>query len=445
MHIPETLPHPVTPEATPRIQEIQGQVLAARLHKNIAFFQVGIPGIEEHQVAVGRTYSEDGKVADNLDNVKFGDIVAARGSVGETETSKRRGLGQQTLFTDRLTIVTDNQMHRWPGEDVAAQLERQADHTKALLERHAVRRTIRGLLDDDGYVELETSMLQRDPSGAAARTFVTQANFNNAEYHLRIAPEIDLKLEMARTGLPKVYELGRNFRNEGASPTHHPEFTNLEMYTVGAGQAESIAMASELLARIASNLEITEPVDFEAATSADYAELFDQHLGIDVYALLGMDDEAQAAFLRSYLITNNILDPQISELHTTGMLDQMFKRVIRPKLVGATVVTGYLSRQMPLAATLADRQGIVDGFQVIIRQHEVVKAYNELTDPLQLEMNLAAQARESVEDATATDPRLIEAAKMGLPQMYGIGVGLDRFHALMTGRRIENVIPVPIK
>lgn len=450
MTAPETRinlpPHEVSqPEAAPDLTHIQGQVLAARLHRKIAFFTVGIPGQDESQIAVARTPDEEGVYADGLANIKTGDIISAEGVLGETEASKKRGLGQITLFATELSVVADNQTPRWPGEDLTAQHERQADHTRVLLERQAARQSIRGLLDARGYVELETSMLQRNPSGAAARTFTTTANFNGAEYHLRIAPEIDLKLEMAKTGLPRVYEIGRNFRNEGVSATHHPEFTNMEMYTVGANQDESIGTAGELLSKIAEAQSAEEPTEFDTMPVLDYAELFDEHLDIDLHALAALDDTDQAEYLRAYVVRNNILDPALTELHTSGMLDQMFKRVIRPKLIGASVITGYLSRQMPLAASLPGQTEIVDGFQVIFRQQEIVKAYNELVDPLQLQENLAAQAGESDEDATATDPRLIEAARMGLPQMYGIGIGLDRFHALLTDRRIEDIIPVPIK
>ncbi|MDB5181919.1 MAG: lysyl-tRNA synthetase [Candidatus Saccharibacteria bacterium] len=442
----ENTPYPVeNPMPEPEQTSLQGQVLFSRLHSRIAFFQVGIPGVEERQVAIPRTPNEDGTYSDDLVNIKIGDVVSATGTLGETETSKRRGLGQISLFADKLTVNADNQAPRWPGEHTMAQLDRQADHTTALLERHASRRAIRTMLDSQGYVELETSILQQNPSGAAARTFSTVANFNNATYHLRIAPEIDLKYEMARTGLPRVYEIGRNFRNEGISPTHHPEFTNMEMYTVGDDQDTSIATARKLLATTAEAFNVTEPVDFDRAPILDYGDLFKRHLGIDLDKLSKLGNDEQAAYLRTYMVRNNIIDPAVTDLHTTGMLDLMFKKVVRPTLIGASIVTGYLSRQMPLAAARADNPNIVDGFQVIVHTQEVVKAYNELTDPELLQKNLAAQAGEAEEDATPTDPRLIEAARMGLPQMYGIGLGLDRFHALMTGRRIEDVIPVSIK
>jgi lysyl-tRNA synthetase class 2 len=454
MQIPHGSPHTLSREAVPAggpavealTEEVtvQGQVMAARLHKNWAFFTVGIPGVEERQVVVGRPPVEEGQ-DDGLANIKIGDLVAASGTLGETAISKRKNLGQISLFATALEVVADNEVPRWPGEDVDAQLERQASYTTSLLQRNSSRKAIRDLLDTRGYVEVETSILQQDPSGAAARTFSTEANFNGREYHLRIAPEIDLKLVMARSGLPRVYEIGRNFRNEGVSPTHHPEFTNMEMYTAGMQADEAMDVTRELLATTSQALGTTEEADFAQMPVLNYGDLFSRHLGIDIHALAEMDDAAQTAHLRHYLTRNNILDPKIAELQTTGMLDLMFKKVIRPKLVGATIVTGYLSRQMPLADTTPGNSNIVDGFQVIVGQQEVVKAYNELTDPEQLQINLAAQAGEAEEDATATDPRLIEASRMGLPQMYGIGLGLDRFHALMTNQRIEDIIPVAIR
>jgi len=423
---------------------VSGQVLAVREHRGSIFFDVGLPGQPAQQIAVTRP-AGDGQEHKALAPPNIGDIVTATGHLDESALSKRRGLGQITLFTDSFRIDAVSEVPRWSGADEAERHERQASHIQVLRDRQRSRQVLRNWLDTLGYIELETSMLQRHASGAAARTFDTTANFNGEVYHLRIATEIDLKFEMARTGLPRVYEIGRSFRNEGKSPVHHPEFTSLEMYTAHMDRAAAVTVSLELLDRTAAVINAADRINFGNAPTRSYSDLFREFLDLDLSKLVEEDEAGQLHLLRSYLKQHNILDPETAELYVSGLLDYLFKRGVRPRLTGVTIVTGYLSRQMPLAASLPNQPAIADSFQVVFRGHEVVKAYNELIDPVRLRRNLAAQAKEAKEDATVEDPRLIQACRMGLPQMYGIGVGLDRFQALLTGDRIDEVIPVPVR
>lgn len=414
---------------TPKV--VRGQVLALRESRNATFMDIGLPGDEATQVVVR------GEGAGQP--VKAGDIIVADGEFGETELSVRRGLGQVSLFAESFDVVADNKRPRWPGADTRERLSAQAEYIDMLRRRHDTHRSLRGILDESGYTAIDTSILQKTASGAAARTFETKANFDGRERHMRIAPEIDLKVVMALSGLHKVYEIGRLFRNEGTDVRHHPEFTNLETYTAFQTREEAVDLTERLLNAISSAQGAD--YDFTNIPKASVAELFARH-DVDFDKILGYVDTDDIDALRAYAKTVGVNDADSKG--ASGIIDAMIKRRVRPHIDSPLLVDGYLSDQLPLAASLKSDDRFADAFQVMLKTAEMVKAYQEEVDPDELRRKLIRQAGEDVEDAFRNDTRLLNAAEMGLPPMYGIGVGLDNFTATITGKSTRDVIPMPI-
>jgi lysyl-tRNA synthetase class 2 len=412
---------------------LRGQVLAVRTGKKNTFIDVGLPGEVATQIVTG--------VSDASETPNIGDIVQANGKIGETELSRRRQLDQTSLFaaSEDVRILAASSRPRWPGKDTAERDAAQAAYIDMLRARHSYQKGLRDLLDDQDYTHVDTSILQDVSSGAAARTFDTPTNFDGRERHLRIAPEVDLKLVMALSGLERVYEIGRNFRNEGAGPLHHPEFTNLEAYTAYQTREEAIELTRDMLTVIAES----------AGRSGDFKKLDVKSLD-ELFAASGIDIERD---LLSAIEKDDLgAAQQIARLHGIdpsgkgfiGIADQLFKKIVRPTIIKPTLVHGYLRDQMPLAASNKADPRLADSFQVIVEGAEVVKAYQEEVDPNELARKLARQAGESDEDEIRTDDRLIKACEMGLPPMFGIGIGLDRTVSILTRKAISDVIPMPL-
>lgn len=413
---------------------IRGQVLSVRESKGFTFADVGHPGQDDRvQLVLDRSVVD-------TPSPRIDDLVEAEGAIGETALSVRRNLGQVSLFTDRIKVHAVNNRPRWPGADTKERHARQADYVAMLKARHTSQAGLRQLFDGLGYTHVDTSILQTTASGAAARTFDTVANFDGEEKHLRIAPEIDLKVVMALSGLERVYELGRNFRNEGEGALHHPEFTNLESYTAHQTASEAEQLTAEILTIAAQSIGENQH-DFKTMPRKGLDELFAVY-GIDY--LNDIVEPATAGDTEKLTELANKYGIDARNKGASGIVDSLVKKLIRPRITSPVLVNKYLSQQLPLAASLRSDERLADAFQVMVQGAEVVKAYQEEVDSRKLGAKLLRQAGESVEDMFKTDTRLIEACEMGLPPMYGIGLGLDRFTAIMSGKPITDVIPVPV-
>jgi lysyl-tRNA synthetase class 2 len=421
--------------------EISGQVLAVRQLKNRSFIDIGVPGVDSIQAVIDTTEG----TANSIPSI--GDVVAVAGKTGETQASIRRNLGVVSIFPDKdddFVVLAKNKRPRWPGADERERQEAQADYTKMLLRRNRLHRSLRGFLEDREYVEIETSILQDQPSGAAARTFDTKANFDGSEKRLRIAPEIDLKVTMALSGLGRVYELARNFRNEGASPAHHPEFTSLEVYTAHMNKSEAIDFTSTLLGEVATAVQVENPFA-QIIPTRQYGDLLEERLpGFSFDNIVCASPENQRELMQAYCHDNNLLHTELTGKGPVGVIDWLFKRGVRPHLQEPVIIMGYLQEQMPLAAPEKNDPCLADAFQIIYKGAEIVKAYCEETNDERLISKLSRQRDEAEDDAVQKDDRLIRACQMGLPPMYGVGVGMDRTHALLVDRPVSSVIPVPI-
>lgn len=422
--------------------EVAGQVLGTRTSKKIIFIDLGLPEEENVQIAVN-TSEEQPYTAPAI-----GSLLYVRGETGETALSKRRGLGQLTIFTQPgdCALLSRPLRPRWFGANVPEQHQLQSEYLTALRARDEMHFNLRVLLRELGYTHVDTSILQQQASGAAARTFETDVNFDSSHRHLRIAPEIDLKLVMAKSGLNKVFEIARNFRNEGISSDHHPEFTAMEAYTAFMTQEEAIDLCLAVLNTISQSVGSDYVFDSKTIRREQYGALLDEHLfDFNFSHLTALTPDGREAYMKEYLRENNILQEELRDKDYIGALDWLFKKSVRPKLQEPVIVTGYLAQQMPLAASDPINPRLVEGFQVIVEGAEIVKAYSEEVSPNNVRQNLTNQLSTDTEDTVRFDMRLVEACEMGLAPMYGIGWGLDRIHKIFARHKdISHVIPVPL-
>ena len=311
--------------------------------------------------------------------------------------------------------------------------------------RSLVIRYLRDALDAEGFLEVETPVLQSIPGGATARPFVTHHNALDIDLYLRVAPELYLK-RLIVAGYEKVYELGRQFRNEGIDPNHNPEFTSLEFYWAYKDYEDLMdfteMLLQEVIKKVNGSLEIqykNMQIDFSGKwPRKKFAEIIFENTGINIEKI------------KKEELVKKMKKMKIESDWKAGMsklLDDLYKDIIRDKLVQPTFVVDYPIEMEPLAKKCDDNPRYVQRFQLITLGVELLKAYSELNDPVdQLERFKEQQKmrERGDEEAQMIDMDFITALKHGMPPTAGWGLGIDRFVAILTNQpNLKDVILFP--
>jgi lysyl-tRNA synthetase, class II len=304
---------------------------------------------------------------------------------------------------------------------------------------------IRRFLDDRGFLEVETPILQPLYGGAAARPFVTYHNTLDIPLYLRIATELYLK-RLIVGGMERVYEIGKDFRNEGMDRTHNPEFTVLEFYAAYLDYEDLMQLTEELLMYVVT--EVTGGAALEYGEhfiefSRPFArfsmyQALREYGGIDVPAL--SDDE-----LREHARSLGV--ESAPEMSRGKLIDELFGELVEPKLIQPTFITDYPREMSPLAKAKRGDPHLTERFEVIVAGRELCNAYGELNDPFDQRERLEVQARlnaEGDEEAHVLDLDYIRALEYGMPPTGGFGMGVDRLVMLLTNQQsIRDVILFP--
>ncbi|MEK7451266.1 MAG: lysine--tRNA ligase, partial [Patescibacteria group bacterium] len=268
---------------------------------------------------------------------------------------------------------------------------------------------LRKKLDTEGFLEVETPMLQPLPGGAKAKPFITRHNALSCDFYLRIAPELYLK-RLLVAGFEKIFEIGRNFRNEGVDRDHNPEFTMLELYWAYQDWQGLMDFTENLLKKLIGAGKTKWP-------RIAFADSFKKYAKIDVNKL--KNDE----------------------------IDDVFKKEVRSKIVNPTFITHYPKSISPLAKSCADNPDLTERFQLIVDGMEVVNGFSELNDPVEQRKRMEEQEkmlRAGDEEASRLDEDFLEALEYGMPPAAGLGIGIDRLVALITkSHNIKEVIIFP--
>ena len=310
-------------------------------------------------------------------------------------------------------------------------------------------RLIREFLQDENFVEVETPILQNVASGAAARPFITRHNTLDLELHLRIAPELYLKQVIA-CGFDRVFELGKNFRNEGMDAMHLQEFTMLEWYASYWDYQDNIAFVCKLMQVLLQELRGTLQIEYQG-TALDFSHFaqLDYIAAINEILQADMFDFADTDSLRTHMLAKKILP--VEELKDVksipALIDLLFKRKIRGGIVQPTVVVNYPAFLVPLARRNDKDNRVIDMFQVIFVGAEIVKAYSELVNPFMQRAAFEEQARNKTagdDEAFETDESFLLAMEHGMPPMSGLGFGVDRFLSIIADQpTLRDVIFFP--
>jgi lysyl-tRNA synthetase class 2 len=313
------------------------------------------------------------------------------------------------------------------------------DSRELFITRARVISTIRRFLDDEGFVEVETPVLQPLYGGAMARPFTTHHNALDRELYLRIATELYLK-RLLVGGLERVYEIGKNFRNEGVDTTHNPEFTVLEWYEAYSDYLDVASRCERLVHAVARAVGYDGDLDFTPPWRREtLAGSILDRTGIDI--LRDRDRDALAAAMRARGLT-------VPEQDTWPQLvDELVSKHVEPTLMQPTFLLDYPVEISPLAKQHRDTPGLAERFEAFIGGMEIANAFSELNDPDEQRSRFQSQqrlAREGDEEAQPYDEAFVQALEYGMPPAGGIGIGIDRLVMIMTGMRsIREVVLFP--
>lgn len=308
---------------------------------------------------------------------------------------------------------------------------------------------LRRFMEENGFMEVETPILQAIPGGAAAKPFKTKYNILDQEMYLRIAPELYLK-RLIVGGFEKVFEIGKNFRNEGLSHMHNPEFTMIEFYWAYQNYKGLMDFTEELISdlviKIKGSIKISyqgNNIDFTPPFNRiKFVDLIREHCGINIEK--DVDFEA----LKNEVIAKNI-DLNFKEITTwPKLVDELYKKVARPKIVQPTFLIEYPIVLKPLAKAKADNLQLAENFQLVVGGGvELINAYNEQNDPIEQEKKFREQAelkKEGYDEAENIDENFLEALKYGMPPTAGWGMGIERLAMILCDQySIKEVIPFP--
>jgi lysyl-tRNA synthetase class 2 len=311
--------------------------------------------------------------------------------------------------------------------------------------RSKVISTMRNYFDDQGWMEVETPILQSVHGGAAARPFNTYHNTLDMPLFLRIANELYLK-RLIVAGFDGVYEFGKMFRNEGMDRTHNPEFTSMEIYVAYKDYIWMMAMLEECLEKVTvavhgkSTVKLGEhEIDF--AGPYEKLSMYDsilKYTGVDVSAM----DEA------GLRVISKEMGIQVNEAMGKGKLvDEIFSEKVEEHLIQPTYITDYPIEMTPLAKKHRSKEGLVERFELFVNGKEIANAYSELNDPIDQKERFEEQlklAARGDDEAMAMDNDFIRALEYGMPPTSGLGIGIDRFVMMMTDQQsIQEVLFFP--
>ncbi len=314
------------------------------------------------------------------------------------------------------------------------------DARKLFADRARIVSAVRAYLDGEDFLEVETPVLQPLYGGALARPFTTHHNALDRELYLRIATELYLK-RLIVGGLERVYELGKDFRNEGLSTKHNPEFTMVEWYEAYADYSDQAARLEAMVAGVADAVGYAGELDFKAPwRRVRFTDAVLEVTGVDLRALREAPELAAAIAERDLGMTTDGLSwPQLA--------DDLLSKFVEPKLIQPTFVLDYPIELSPFARVHRCEEGLAERWEAFAGGMEIANAFSELTDPDEQRARFEAQQRLALAGEQETQPHdelFLEALEHGMPPTGGVGVGIDRLVMLLTGRSsIREVVLFP--
>ncbi len=380
-----------------------------------------------------------------------GDIVGIEGKVFRTRTD------ELTIEVEAFRLLSKSLRplpEKWHGlRDVETRYRQRyldlivnPDVKEIFLKRTRIMALIREFLNKRGFVEVETPMMHPIPGGAAARPFVTHHNTLDIDLYLRIAPELYLK-RLVIGGFERVYEINRNFRNEGVSTQHNPEFTMLEFYMAYATYEDLMALTEEMISSIAMALHGTLVIEYQGQ-KVDLTPPWQRITVNGAIKEFGNTDDTIFEDKREALRYAGKIGLDLPEGFSHGkIIVEIFEKVAEHRFIQPTFVTHYPLDVSPLSRKSEDDPAVVDRFELLVCGREIANAFSELNDPVDQRERFVQQIREKEAgdtEAHLMDEDFVNALEYGMPPTAGEGIGIDRLVMLLANAAsIRDVILFP--
>jgi len=428
-----------------------GRIRAIRKHGGVTFIVLE-DELASVQVAVKKDLIGEELYKKLQETFDVGDFLEVEGAAYQTKTE------EPTILCEKYKILSKSLLplpEKWHGlsdteiryrkrylDLIVDSFARDLFRTRAL-----IIQTIRESLCAQNFLEVETPILQPLAGGAEARPFVTHHNSLDADFFLRIAPELYLKRCLVG-GFERVFEVARCFRNEGISFQHNPEFTQIEAYAAYVNFDELLQHLENLIVSCVQaipegNTEITNEevlLSFKKPfPRKEFYDLVKEGTGIDLM-IVNTEDLLRACMIEKGMAVEKIIG-------FGSLADELWKKSVRPHIIQPTFVIGYPSAMKPLAKKREQEPEKSVNVQLVVKGQEVINAFSELNDPLEQFSRFEEQQQlhdQGAEGAHVIDQDYIEALKVGMPPAFGYGIGIDRLCALLTGKHnIKEVILFP--
>ena len=427
-----------------------GRVMSLRGQGALVFFDLN-DGTGLFQGLLKKGDIEDAVFELFKDAIDIGDFIEVSGKLFVTKRKEKTILVTNwRMLSKSLRPLPD----KWRGlQDVEERFRRRYLDTlmstevrDRFLVRSAVINEIRVALTENGFLEVETPLLQPLAGGATALPFLTHHNALDIDLFLRIAPELYLK-QLLVGGFRKVFELGRNFRNEGIDVTHNPEFTMLEFYEAYSDAKKAMKFVEVLVRRVAKKVvkkgqvpHGEDVIDFGKPFSViSYTDLLKRYALIPDLIKITKEELT----IKAKQLGIDVAPSDAKE----KIIDNIYKKTCRPKLVQPTFITDYPVEFSPFAKRKEDDQNFIDRFQLVVGGFEVVNAFSELNDPSDQRERYVEQdkkKRAGEGEVSPSDEGYLESMEYGMPPAAGVGIGIDRLVMILTNtKNIKEVILFP--
>ena len=429
---------------------IAGRLRSARGHGGMLFCDIA-DGTGKIQILLKKDGLGEKSYQFFVDNFDIGDFAEIRGTLLITKRGEKTVLvADYKMMAKSLRPLPD----KWHGlQDTEERYRKRyldlifnEDIREKFVIRTKIIKTIREFLDERGFLEVETPVLQTIYGGAAAKPFRTHINAFDMEVFLRISPEMFLK-RLLVGGFQKVYEIGKCFRNEGVDKQHNPDFTMLEFYWAWADYKDLMKLTEEMIGEILKKTLKTKKISYQGQEidfslpwpRVEFADLLKKYAKVD-YWELNRDALAKKAGELGVEIAKGAGKAEIA--------DEIYKKHCRPKIISPTFLIHYPAECKPLAKRLQVDSPVLANFQLIINGFEIVNAFSEQNDPIEQAARLKEQEemfKLGFEEAQRTDTDFIEALEHGMPPAAGFGMGVDRLSALLTdSNALREIILFPL-
>ncbi len=428
-------------------------VIAGRIVAMRSFGKAGFGHIQDGSGRI-QVYFQKNTLGDDryalFKKIDIGDFIGVKGFLFRTKTNELTvEMEEFTLLSKSLRPLPE----KWHGlTDVELRYRQRyvdlivnPEVKNVFILRTKIVQAIRSFLNARGYLEVETPMMQSIPGGATAKPFKTHHNALDMDLYLRIAPELYLK-RLLVGGFERVYEINRNFRNEGISTRHNPEFTMLEFYTAYADYRYLLDLTEQMVSQVAQEVLGTTEVEYEGH-KISLASPWKRVTYLDSLRQAGVPDEVliDAGKARDYA---KKLGANLKGGEPLGkILNEIFEALVEPKLIQPTFVTDYPTDISPLSKKCDDNPDYVERFELFVVGRELANAFSELNDPVDQKERFQKQVTEREagdEEAHQMDEDFIRALEYGMPPAAGEGIGIDRLVMLLTGSNsIRDVILFP--